>query len=97
MRRSLLIDDARELGTTKTARDYFEGIRLLKEEGPWDILYLDHDLACFRDGKEYTGYSVICWLEENPQYLPGEICCVSSNPVGRNRIIEVAKKLYERE
>lgn len=107
MKRILLIDDARSLEQVhkhqsndsyiaSIARDYFEGIRLLREEGPWDVLYLDHDLASFIEGKEKTGYDVICWLEENTEYLPlNGIYCVSSNPVGRQRIEQVIKKLYE--
>ena len=36
----------------------------------------------------------MCWLEENPKYLPGEIKCVSANPVGVKRIEQVIDKLY---
>jgi len=58
-------------------------------------LYLDHDLASFEGDKEKTGYDVICWLEENTEYLPIHgIYCVSSNPVGRSRINQVIDKLY---
>lgn len=93
--RYLLIDDCRNIHVDTVARDYNDGITQLEKYGPWDVLYLDHDLASFtEDGEERTGYHIMCWLEANPQYLPGRIECVSSNPVGRARIDIVIKKLY---
>ena len=72
-KRTLLIDDTRNLPATLTARDYNTGIEALKTGG-WDLLLLDHDLASFDDdGRERTGYDVMCWLEENPQFLPGKV------------------------
>lgn len=93
--KTLLIDDIRNLPATKVARDYFSGIEAL-ENAEWDILLLDHDLACYdEDGKEWTGYDVMCWLEAHPEHLPKqEIRIVSSNPVGRNRMQTVIDKLY---
>lgn len=91
----LLIDDIRNLPATKVARDYFSGVEAL-ETSEWDVLLLDHDLACYdEDGKEWTGYDVMCWLEEHPEHLPKqEIKIVSSNPVGRDRMQSVIDKLY---
>lgn len=94
-KRYLLIDDCRNITVDVIARNYFEGIKQLELNGPWDQLLLDHDLASFKDGKEWTGYDVMCWLEVNPQYLPGEIICVSSNPVGVKRIEQVIRRLYD--
>lgn len=85
----LLIDDMRNLPADLTCRTYTEGIAALRERGPWSLLLLDHDL-----GEDRSGYDVICWLEENPEFLPGEIRCVSSNPPGRARIEQVARRLY---
>lgn len=47
-----------------------------------------------------TGYSVACWLEEqvytNLAFIfPKHIECHSANPVGRNNIEQVIKKLKE--
>lgn len=102
--KTLLIDDKREIQVTRVARTFHEGIQALMEGG-WDVLYLDHDLADFtgsdlvrrpENKKEWTGYDVLCWLEEFPQYLPARIDIVSSNPVGVERMRQVIKKLYQR-
>lgn len=94
--RILGIDDTRELSEANVlARNYKEGIKQLELNGPWDLLLLDHDLASFdENGKENTGYDIVCWLEENKQYLPKKIECVSANPVGRARITLVINALY---
>lgn len=94
--RVLAIDDLRELPQASVlARSYDEGIRQLMLNGPWDVLLLDHDLASFDEsGREKTGYDIMCFLEENIQYLPGRIECVSANPVGRSRIIALCTNLY---
>jgi len=106
--KSLLIDDLRvpgDDGNKKNiaadcvvARNYADGIKLLQEEH-WDVLYLDHDLADFSgaEGKEMTGYHILCWLEEFPQYLPRqEIIIVSDNSSGMIRMRMVIKKLCGR-
>jgi len=105
--RVLLIDDLRELDYVvgmylgKDADDligvvertYSGGIEALKN-GPWDVVFLDHDLASFEDGKEKTGYDVVCFLEENPEFLPKRVIIVSSNPVGRRKMQDVLDVLY---
>ena len=94
--RTLLIDDVRDLIADVIARNYDEGIRQLKFNGPWDKLLLDHDLASFdADGKEKTGYDVMCFLEEFQEYLPKLIVCVSANPVGARRIESVIRGIYD--
>jgi len=97
MSKILLIDDQRNLTADYTARTYDEGIDQLMHHGPWSLLLLDHDLASYgANGVEKTGYDVMCFLEEFPEYLPGEIRCVSDNPVGRRRIGVVINKLYKK-
>lgn len=93
--KTLLIDDQRNLDVDAVARDYFEGIQQLKKS-QWDVLYLDHDLGCFHPetGRELTGYDVICWLEANPRYVPRTIKLVTSNPVGRSRMLQVIERIY---
>ena len=99
---ALGIDDRRDLRQCRVlCRDYWSGIEALKYMGPWDILYLDHDLHCWENNREYTGYDLICWIEEqvalcNREVLPGNIECVSDNPSGRARIQQVIDKLYKR-
>lgn len=94
--RVLLIDDIRNMTADRVARNFTEGIEALKSE-KWDLLLLDHDLSSYVDGKEKTGYDVMCFLEENPQYLPGKIKLVTSNPVGRYNMQVVIDKLYSEE
>jgi len=105
---SLLIDDLRVPGDdgnkknipadADVARDYASGIARLQEQ-KWDVLYLDHDLGDFSgpDGREMTGYHILCWLEEFPQFLPSEnIIIVSDNSSGMIRMRMVINKLYGR-
>lgn len=102
--RTLLIDDIRNLSADRIARNYEEGIKALQEE-TWDLLLLDHDLADFvedgssiviADWNEKTGYDVMCWLEENLEHLPKSIQFVTANPVGRQRMMKLKEKLYEK-
>lgn len=90
----LLIDDKRNLEVaTHVARSYFEGILMLQSE-PFGLLLLDHDLGDYYNGKEYTGYDILCWLEQNQQYLPEEIVLVTDNPSARKKMQLVIDKMY---
>ncbi len=101
----LLIDDMRTpefietkygLEVTTLAKTFAGGINMLKAD-KWDVLLLDHDLASWDDeGTELTGYKVMLFLEENPEYLPGKIILVTSNPVGRAKMQTVIDKLYQK-
>lgn len=90
--RTLLIDDMRTLDVTRIVKTFDEGIRELQFGGPWDILYLDHDLG--EPDPKKTGYGVMCWLEENTEFLPKEIKLVTSNPVGRKQMEVVLSRVY---
>lgn len=100
----LLIDDMRtvefiektyDATPTRIARDFADGINALKNEGPFDLLLLDHDLASYdEEGNELTGYKIMLFLEENQEYLPKAIEIVSSNPVGRAKMQVVIDLLY---
>lgn len=92
--RTLLIDDLRNIEADRVARTFDDGIVALRDEGPWDELFLDHDLGDFVIGTERTGEHIMKFLEENPQYLPGNIILVTANPVGRQRMEVIIKKLY---
>lgn len=96
-KRTLLIDDERNLDADHIARSFDEGLIELIQNGPWGVLLIDHDLASYNsNGKEVTGYDIMCFLEENPQYAPNVIKCVSANPVGRKRIEKVIENIYKR-
>jgi hypothetical protein len=90
----LLIDDKREYPkTTAIARTYDSGIFLLQLY-KWDMLLLDHDLGCLKDGREYSGYDILCWLEWHPEHLPGRIELVTMNPAVMKKMQQVINKLY---
>ena len=92
MPRTLLIDDVRTMAVTKIARTFDAGMDALRNEAPWDVLYLDHDLGEFDERK--TGYDILSWLENNPEFLPKEIILVTQNPVGKIKMRAVIKRLY---
>jgi hypothetical protein len=98
MTTALLIDDRRHLDGAHIVRNFNDGIAALASQH-WDVLYLDHDLADFSgpDGREMTGYDVMCWLEANSEHLPGAIHIVSDNASGRPRMQMVINKLFGRE
>lgn len=75
------------------ARTFSLGILALHSLGPWDVLYLDHDLTApgLLSGREKTGYDVIVYLESLAHIyqfnsLPKELICVSANPAGKKKI-----------
>jgi len=92
--RFLVIDDLRIFdNVTSYARTFEDGISELKNNGPWDILYLDHDLGSVDDEK--TGYGILLFLEQNKNLLPEEIILVSANPVGVKRMKQILEKIYQ--
>ncbi len=96
--RVLLIDDLRNIKADRVARTFEDGLKALVEEGPWDILYLDHDLG--DENPKHTGYGIMCFLEEmyfteRKYLLPKEVRKVTSNPVGWNNIQLVIDNLYK--
>jgi len=46
------IDHLYKAGVLKTgvtyAKDAFEGIGYIVDGGPWDVIFLDHDIKCMR-------------------------------------------------
>ena len=81
------------------ARTYEEAVAALRT-GTISRCSLDHDLnvsqtlGTYTEG-ERTGYHVLCFLEENPQYLPPlGIRVHSMNPAGRYRMERLVEKLY---
>ena len=92
--RILLIDDLRILEADRTARTFDDGIEALKNEGPWDVLLLDHDYGDPDPAK--NGEGIMKFLEANPGLLPGHIHFVTANPVGRERMRVIRKQLYEK-
>jgi|SRR6185312_271305 len=95
---NVYLDDVRkepvEWVRTKTAPETVS--MLIEHQGQINILSLDHDLGeCEHAG---TGHDVVLFLEEqvynNPKFIfPKQIQCHSANPVGRDRIEQVIRKL----
>jgi len=82
--------------TSKECIDFL--INASKNNEIIDCLSLDHDLGEPENG---TGYDVVCFLEEMKHNdhsfrLPNETYIHSANPVGRQKMLQVIKKLYER-
>lgn len=77
------------------AKNFNDGIKELNSPEGWDILMLDHDLASYdTEGRERTGYDIMNYLEANPSLKPGAIEFVTANPVGRQKMEQVRKRLY---
>jgi CheY-like chemotaxis protein len=95
MKKTLLIDDLRDIKADRVCRTYEDAIKALTEEGPFGLCLLDHDLASYdKHGREKTGYDILCFLEANPQYLPEKIILVTANPVGRQKMQALINRLY---
>jgi hypothetical protein len=80
VKKVLLIDDQRILNAHKTARTFEDGMKAL-DEGPWDLLLLDHDLG--DKDPRHTGHGILQHLEEYPEKRPREVRLVTANPVGK--------------
>lgn len=111
MESTLWLDDVREpwkygyVGCmwVKTAA---EAIKELAT-GKYDFASLDHDLApehypwlekTPEDYVDATGYDVVKWLEEHPEFWPARGTCVhSANPVGRENMLVVVRAHYGKD
>ena len=86
------------------AKTAVEAIALL-ETGRVEAASLDHDLAeehypwnCGQLPRKGagTGYDVVCWLEEHPQFWPkGGVTVHSMNPSGGARMRAVIDRHYQ--
>lgn len=94
----LWVDDERPVPSEEwiPARDYFSAVSYIQYE-VIDEISLDHDLACFRDGKEYTGYDVLMFILErkNQGYgVPAKINIHTANVVARERMLGVLERYF---
>ena len=73
---------------TWTTKDCIEN---LKNNGPWDFVFLDHDL----DGKTYvpsglgTGYEVAEWISKNPDKKPTNIIFHTLNDIAAPKMLKL--------
>lgn len=97
--RKLWVDDERPVPGEEwtSARSFHEAILKL-ELLEFDEVSLDHDLACFYNGKELTGYDVLMWLVERKvegtHHVPVRVYVHSANPVGRDRMQAVIDRYF---
>ena len=60
-----------------------ECIEWLRNDGPWDYIFLDHDMGpVFSQPGEGTGWEVAKWIADNPQYCPTRVFLHTMNNVG---------------
>ncbi len=85
----LLIDDIRNLKCADVIARTPEGARNLIMFFHWDIIYFDHDLGEYED----NGYKILTWALETDQFpFKTDIFLVTSNPVGRNKMVAAMKQ-----
>jgi hypothetical protein len=94
----LWLDDIREpwkhgFIASEWAHTAQEAIALLKT-GEITFASLDHDLSEEAEDEE-TGYTVVCWMEENNVWPADGVIVHSMNPVGRARMESVIRRHYE--
>ena len=90
----LMLDDIRiRADATAIVRNVETCLKLLRYDGPWDLLLLDNDLGEF---DPRAGRNVLDWLEwpENAKYRPKEVEILSQNPVERERMEVILRKIY---
>lgn len=79
------------------AKTYDEAVEMLTLYPECEYASLDHDLSelattGMAPKDEKTGYSLVCWMEENNRW-PSDGCDVHSlNPSGKARMIQVLEK-----
>ncbi len=78
----LLIDDVRDLNCDIIARTPRAGKEILRRmRSILTHVIFDHDLGASEDG-----YDVLVWAIDNG-YLPDNVQLITSNPVGRSRMV----------
>lgn len=87
----LLIDDRRNMNADYIARTFEDGVYKLKTQ-KWDVLYLDHDLGKFKK----SGYDVMLFLDNNREFIPKIILCISDSPGNKDQINGMIKDIYGR-
>jgi len=99
----IAIDDERPcLFADILCRTASAGLKALQTMGPFDSLFLDHDLGAYRPetddrGNELSGYSILCFLEEHPEFMPTEIHLLTSNGGGRTNMVLALDKMMDRK
>lgn len=73
-------------------RTFDSAVVEIKEQAAFDLWILDHDLGCFKDGVEQSGYDFLNYCINNmPEKIPDVLYSCSANPLGRARILALHK------
>lgn len=96
MNTKLWVDDLRNPpdDTYDIARTYVEAITLLLTH-QYDEIFLDHDLGCFKDGREFTGYDVVMWIVQRRMdgfAVPVKYHMLTMNPIGRTNMLQAINR-----
>jgi CheY-like chemotaxis protein len=76
--------------SVKITKDTKECIELLKNDGPFQYIMLDHDLSVvFEKPGEGTGYEVAKFIAENPDLAPRHILIHTMNNIGAAAMMNV--------
>lgn len=99
MNKKLWIDDIRAApdATWDVAKNYWEAIDLLRVKDYVTVSF-DHDIASFAQDREFTGYDILCKIEEAQVFgakVPVDLYVHSANPIGRGRMQIVIDKIYQ--
>ena len=83
--------------TVITAKTVSEAISALGKDGPFEYIFLDHDLAdqTMVPSGPGTGYEVAQWLAQHPEKQAPNIILHSFNPDGRKAMASALPKAQE--
>jgi hypothetical protein len=99
--RRLFVDDVRDAPENwEVARTYQDAITMLST-GNYVEVSLDHDLGCFMNGREYTGYDILLWLINRKQYQYGHVPAVidihTANPVASEKMLSMVERYWHND
>jgi len=76
--------------SVKITKDTKECIELLKSDGPWDYIFLDHDLSnIYEKPGDGTGYEVAKFIADHPEVCPRRILIHTMNNIGAAAMLNV--------
>ena len=83
--------------TVITAKTVSEAISALDKDGPFEYIFLDHDLGdqIMVPSGPGTGYEVAQWLERHPEKQALHIILHSFNPDGRKAMASILPTAQE--
>ena len=90
----LITNEEKDIAADLVVNSYEEGRRVLLDEGPWDVLYIDYQLEdSFIPPR--TGLTILQDLKEFPENIPRKIELVSTDPWHNSMMRKEIDKLME--